>query len=146
MFREGKGGIWGKRLTAPAIDQLVCKVLGAVHTNNKADEVRAHHQQDIKDTANSTRVTIPPPFPKLRTENKVEKNRVRGLARGSRGDRGRRTVDGGSALLAMTSGRMKSAASQPHAKSLGLRSCQRATNVKINTLVATSRCVPPSGT
>jgi len=49
---------------------LVRKVLGAIHTNNKSDEVRAHHQQNIEDTPDSTQVAIPPPFPKLRTENK----------------------------------------------------------------------------
>jgi hypothetical protein len=135
--RTGRN-IWGKRLTAPAAERRPVYVRSRPYcTNNKSDKVRAHHQQDIEDAANNTRMTIPLPSLKLRTENKVE-NRVRGLVRGPRGNRGRRTIDGVSTLLAMTSVRMKSTASQPHAKSLGLRSCQRPTNVKINALVATS--------
>jgi hypothetical protein len=43
----------------------VCKVLRTIHTENKPDEVRGHHQQDIEDTANGTNMTIPPPLPKL---------------------------------------------------------------------------------
>ena len=36
--------------------QLVCKVLGTIHTNNKSDEVRAHHHQSVDDPANCTKV------------------------------------------------------------------------------------------
>jgi hypothetical protein len=63
----------------------------------------------------------------------------------NRTQNGARTIDGGSSFLAITSERMKRTAGQPHPKSLGLRSCQRATNVKINKLVAASLCVPQSG-
>ena len=147
--REGQDGTSGReRLTAPAAYYMVCKVLGTIHTNNKSDEVRAHHHQNVEDSANSTAVAIPPLFAKLHTENrkkKASKKWTRSQCTEYRGSNGARTIEGGSAFLAITSGKMKSATSQPHAKSLGLRSCQRATNVKINTLVATSLCAPPSG-
>jgi hypothetical protein len=56
---------------------LVCKVLGTIRTNNKSDEVRAHHHQNVEDSANSTAVAIPPLFAKLRTENREDKKQVR---------------------------------------------------------------------
>lgn len=83
--------------------------------------------------------------------NCAQKTEIKGKKRAhtqcteNRGNNRARTIDGGSAFLAITSGRIKTTTSQPHAKSLGLRSCHRATNVKINTLVATSLCAPPSG-
>src|SRR6266581_2385539 len=117
----------------------MCKVLRAVHAENKPDEVGAHHQQDVEDAAGRTRVTIPPSFPKLHTKNKEpsKKGLILLRSRVVRNLKGcRRTIDGGSTLLAMISGRMNIAASQPHANSLGLRSCHSATKVKINILVA----------
>jgi hypothetical protein len=60
---------------------LVCKVLGTIHANNKSDEVRAHHHQNIEDSTNSTAVAIPPLFAELRTENREYRKQVRnGLA------------------------------------------------------------------
>jgi len=86
------------------------EVLRAVHTENKPNKVRTHHQQYVKDIASGP------------------------------------NIDGGSAFPAMISGRMNSTASQPHANSLGLRSCHSATKMEINALVTASRCVPLSGT
>jgi hypothetical protein len=43
------------------------EVLRAVHTENKPDKVRTHHQQYVKDTSSGAHVTIPPPFSKLHT-------------------------------------------------------------------------------
>ena len=42
------------------------EVLRAIHTENKPDQVAAHHQQDVEDTTSRTQVAIPPRFSKLR--------------------------------------------------------------------------------
>ena len=43
----------------------MCKVPRAVDAKDEADQISAHHQQDVKHPASRARVTIPPLVPKL---------------------------------------------------------------------------------
>jgi hypothetical protein len=54
----------------------MCEVLRPVHAKNKPDEVPAHHQQDIEDTASGTHMAIPPLFSELQIKDHVSKNSI----------------------------------------------------------------------
>src|ERR1700722_1996551 len=55
------------------------------------------------------------------------------------------TLDAGKMYRADSSGRMNKLTSHPHASNLNERSCQRATNEKIKTVVTATFFVPPKG-
>ncbi len=109
-------------------------ILDSICADDKSDQVRSHHHDEIEHCSYCAYMSIPRLFSVLKRINVGQICAMRDC-----------TLDAGKRKVAMISGRMKRLTSQPQARSLKDKSCHNATKEKTRTVVKITFFVPPRG-